>query len=133
MKKTILIIIFQVFLQQGFPQNQFVAKMVIVQDQYPGMLRSKVQPHTFHQVHKIIFSPEAQNNTALFINDHPVITINGNTKRSMLLLTELSFSDVLETSMNSIKNGLVNTYDDHISELFKDAPSLVKLKFILPL
>ena len=49
----------------------------------------------------------------------------------LVITTELSFSDVLEHSMNSLKTGLVNTYDDHITELFKDAPSLFKVKCII--
>jgi hypothetical protein len=87
----------------------------------------------YHALPKIICTAEPADNTALFFNDQPVLKLNKTLKRPVLLLTELSFSDVLENSMNSLKANLISTYDDHITELFKDAPSLVKLKFILPL
>jgi hypothetical protein len=54
-------------------------------------------------------------------------------RKPIVLFTKLSFSDLLENSINGLKVNLVNTYDDFVPELFNDAPSLFKIKCIIPL
>ncbi len=69
----------------------------------------------------------------LHLNAHPVIKIAETTRTPVLIFTEFSLGDVLENSMNGFKANLVNTYDNHIPELFSDAPSLFKIKYIISL
>jgi hypothetical protein len=134
MKKIIIITIFEILLfRSGYAQNQFVAKMILPENSAATLGKMKINSRPYHLALKIVYAAEPADNAALFFNDQPVLKFNKNRKRSVLILTELSFSDVLENSMNNLKPELINTYDDHISELFKDAPSLLKLKFILPL
>jgi len=52
-------------------------------------------------------------------------------RKSALIFTEFSFPDLMESTVNGINAGWVNTYDDHIPELFKDAPSLFTIKGII--
>jgi hypothetical protein len=132
MKQLIFIIIFKISLvQSGNAQNQFVAKMLIPENPAGSLIKLKINTHPYHIQPQIIYAAEPADNTALFFNDQPVVKLNKNKKRPVLLLTQLSFSDVLENSMNEFKADLVNTYDDHIIELFKDAPSIFKVKCII--
>ena len=134
MKKTIFIIIVEILLLQfSYAQKQVMAKMVIPENSAGTLVKLKATPNPYHAFPKIVYTAEPADNATLFFNDQPVLKLNRNLKRPVLLLTELSFSDVLENSMNRLKANLINSYDDHITELFKDAPSLVKLRFILPL
>lgn len=50
-----------------------------------------------------------------------------------LIFAELSFSDIFESVIENTNTALLNTYDDGITELFKDAPFMLKLKCIIPL
>lgn len=120
-------------LQSGYTQNQVVAKMIMPQNGAGNLVKLKTGPHPYHTHSKIIYAPEPADNTAFFFNDQPVLKLKKNRKWPVLLLTQLSFNDVLENSMNGLNPALISTYDDHITELFKDAPSLFKLKFVLPL
>ena len=52
-------------------------------------------------------------------------------KKNTLLTSEFSLNDILENTINSVNANLLNTYDDHIAELFKNAPSLFKVKCII--
>jgi hypothetical protein len=134
MKKIIFILIFEILLLQfSYAQNQVMAKMVIPENSANTLVKVKTTPTPYHAFSKIIYTAEPADNSLFFFNDQPILKLNKTLKLPVLLLTELSFSDVLENSMNSLKANLISTYDDHIAELFKDAPSLVKLKFILPL
>ena len=71
------------------------------------------------------------NNLLSFLNGQPLIRLTGVFRKSAFIFTEFSFPDVMENTMNGINAGWVNTYDDHIPELFKDAPSLFTIKGII--
>jgi hypothetical protein len=134
MKKIIFIIIFEILLlNHGYAQNQVMVKIVIPENPATTLVKMKTTQTPYHAFSKIIYTAEHADNSLFLFNDQPVLKLNKTLKLPVLLLTELSFSDVLENSMNNLKANLISTYDDHITELFKDAPSLVKLRFILPL
>ncbi len=134
MKKIIFSIIFGILLIPfGYAQNQVITKMVIPERSHIALIKMKINSASNQALPKLVYSTESAENGLLFFNDSPVLKGNGAMKRTVLLFTELSFSDVLENSMNRLKTGLINTYDDQVTELFKDAPSLIKLKFILSL
>ena len=85
---------------------------------------------------KNLLIPEAGqgNDPGSFISDLPEIKSNGVfTKKKILFTTEFSFGDMLENTFNSIDPGLINPYDESIPELYKDAPFLFKLKFLIRL
>ena len=42
-----------------------------------------------------------------------------------MFFAELACCDMLQNALNNLKPDLINTYDDQLTELFKDAPSLV--------
>ena len=50
-----------------------------------------------------------------------------------VLLTELSFGEIAESIFEKANSSLLNTYDDTIPELFKDAPFSVKITCIIRL
>ncbi|MBK7123314.1 MAG: hypothetical protein IPH68_11160 [Chitinophagaceae bacterium] len=134
MKKIIFTIIFGILLMPfGYTQNQVITKMVIPERSRIALIKMKINAASNQSFPKLVYSAEPADNGLLFFNDSPVLKGNGNIKRAVLLFTELSFGDVLENSMNRLKTGLINTYDDQVTELFKDAPSLIKLKFIFSL
>jgi hypothetical protein len=81
---------------------------------------------------KRIITPGAEQSTLFFFNNEPLIAVNKKAAKPVMIFAELSFGDVLENAMNKLKPGLVNTYDDELTELFKDAPSLLKVKCTIP-
>ena len=134
MQKIVFIIIFQILAGQfGYAQNQVITKIVLPKKQGIGLIKTGTTPPLYHPLNKISFSEEQVNNSLLLFNDQPVLKLNKAVKKPVLFFTELSFSDVLENSMNRLKPDLIYTYDDQVTELFKDAPSLFKVKCIIPL
>jgi hypothetical protein len=132
MKKIIFIIIMIIVLRStGSAQTAIVTRLVIPVKTNIFLSNNKTADPVFdHSAIKATLFEEPDN-SLLFFNDLPLLKINKPVASPLSITTELSFSDVLENSMNSLKTGLVNTYDDHISELFKDAPSLFKVKCII--
>lgn len=49
------------------------------------------------------------------------------------ICAELSFSDILEGTFESINPNLVNTYDDDFPELFETPSFKIKIKYIISL
>jgi hypothetical protein len=82
---------------------------------------------------KIIDLPSI-NSSNSFIAYLPIIKLKEmGTRKQVLFFSALSLNDILESSVNNINSGLLNTYDDQITELFKTAPSTVKLTCIISL
>jgi len=54
-------------------------------------------------------------------------------RKKPVLLTELCFGEIAETIFEQANSSLLNTYDDTIPELFKDAPFSVKITCIIRL
>lgn len=134
MKKIIIIIILNFFLQlPGFTQNHVVKKFVIPQKTHISILKKSMVSKPGHTFSKEIFLIEPGTASLFSFNDQTLVNHRAAVKKSLKVYTELSFSDVLEDSMNSLKDGLVNTYDDNINELFRDAPSLFKIRLVIRL
>lgn len=134
MKKIIFTIICGILLIPfGYAQNKVITKMVIPERSRIVLIKMKINAASNQSFPKLVYAAEPAENGLLFLNDSPVLKGNGNMKRLVLLFTELPFGDVLENYINRLKTGLINTYDDQVTELFKDAPSLIKLKFIFSL
>ena len=132
MKKIIFSIVLNLILLVGYSQNQAVVKIKIPAKQ--NVMNTKLLPvawalQSFN--HKIFFKEPYTENYLLLFNEYPLLKSANNGKKNVSLLTQLSFADVLESSMNKVKTGLINTYDDNISELFKDAPSLLQFTCII--
>lgn len=135
MKKIFCCICLQLLLLNfGKAQNQAVGKIIIPAKPVISFTRP-LPANSFHQSfnNKSFFNTPASTTNLLFFNDEPLLKFSATAKKQLTLQTRLSFADVLETSVNSIKSGLVNTYDDNIDELFKDAPSWVQLTCIISL
>jgi hypothetical protein len=135
MKKLIQTTVFMVvFILAGYAQNSVQPKFTVPASYLffqPAVNKGikKQMP-----VKKINILTSATDHSNPFLSGLPVIKLKETTKRKPALFTaELSLNDMLENSLNSINAGLLNTYDDSISELFKDAPSLVKFKCIISL
>lgn len=134
MKKIVFIIILKIFFQlPGFAQNHVVNRLLIPKKASFFLLKETTPSGAGYVFCKKIFLCQAETATLLSFNDQALFRHRMPVKKSLSVFTELSFSDVLEDSINSLKDGLVNTYDDHITELFSDAPSLFKIKFIIRL
>jgi hypothetical protein len=73
-------------------------------------------------------TPEVVSKDLLFFNDKLVIHVDAKKVKPVIFYAALSFSDVLESTVNKLKPGLINTYDYELAELFKDAPSLFNVK-----
>ena len=85
-------------------------------------------------VKKITIIAAPANNFNSLIANLPFIKLKETaTRKPVIFVTRFSLIDMLEGSINSVNDRLLNTYDDHIQELFKEAPSLVNLKCILSL
>ena len=135
MKKLIQTIIFVVvFILPGYAQNniqpEFIipAKYLFFQPVVNKWIKEQIP------VKKINLLSSSTDNSSAFLSGLPVIKLKETAKRKpTVFIAELSLNDMLENSINSINAGLLNTYDDSIYELFKDAPSLVKFKCIISL
>ncbi len=131
MKKIIFCIILQLlFINFGKAQSKAVAKITLPAKQV--VLFTPQLPATSFN-HKNFINTATVKAQLLFFNDVPLLKVAGTQKKQLMLLTRLSFADVLETTVNSFKPRLVNTYDDNIDELFKDAPSWLQLTCIVSL
>lgn len=53
--------------------------------------------------------------------------------RSAFISAELAYSDLVENTITKFNENLINSCDEQIPELFKDAPSLFKIKCVLSL
>ena len=132
MQKIVFIIILNLLLAQlGYAQNQAVTKILMPQKISIRLLKTSTTPA--QPLPKNVYIDEPVNISLLHFNDQPVLKLKKTSSKRFMLLTELSFSDVFENSMNGLKVYLINTYDGHIPELFNDAPSLFKIKCILSL
>ncbi len=134
MKKTTFIIIFKiVLLLSGYAQKNVITKIVIPQKISISFFKPSTLPYFDHSLIRINKLQGSVNNSRIFFNNQQLIKYKKAVNNPVLIFTELSSSDVLENSLNNLKTDLISTYDDHITELFKDAPSLVKLKCIITL
>jgi hypothetical protein len=134
MQQIIFIIILSTLLSQaGYAQNQAVTKIMIPEKAGINLLKTTATQTSYQTVSRTVYSEVPVKVSLLHFNDQPVLKLNKNARKPFMLFTKLSFSDVLENSMNGIKIDLLNTYDSHIPELFKNAPSLFKVKCIFPL
>jgi hypothetical protein len=134
MKKAAFIILLNLLLiKPGYAQNNVIARMAIPQTKFISLLKPSKATSFDHSLIKADILQETANTPLLFFNDQQLLKLKKVLKKPVMFFADLSFSDVLETSVNSLKTNLINTYDDHITELFKDAPSLVKVKCIIPL
>jgi hypothetical protein len=134
MQKIIFIIIFSIlYCHQGYAQNQFVTKIQVPQKAAVNSLKLTATPSLYQALPKTVYAAQPLNTPLLHFNDSPVLKFAKTAAKPVLLFTEFSFSDLFENSMNGIKADLINTYDDHLPELFNEAPSTFKVKCIIPL
>ncbi|MEP7256472.1 MAG: hypothetical protein ABI666_11900 [Ferruginibacter sp.] len=135
MKRAIHTILFSFFFfVTGFTQSSIKDKLIIP-GKFTVLLFEKKEKHTPGiPTKKLIILPESIQQPGSVISNLLFIMLKETTKRkATLFITEVSFNDILESYINGVNGSLINTYDDHISELFKDAPSIVKLKCIIKL
>jgi len=113
-------------------QNQLRQKLLIPANR-SIVFRPKADIINPSAIAVLNFKEEPANTPLFLFNNVPVPDHKRNAGKPVLIFSELSFSDIFETALNSLKTSLVNTYDDQVTELFKDAPSLFKVKWIIPL
>lgn len=128
-----IILVNLLLLNHGYAQNNVIAIITIPKTIHISLLKPPTSTSFNHLLIKADDLPEAANAPLLFFNNQQLLKLKMPVKKPVMFYADLSFSDVLETSVNSLKTNFINTYDDHITELFKDAPSLVKVKCIIPL
>ncbi len=134
MKKAGFIILLNLLLHNpGYAQSNVIARMAIPKSISISLVKPSIATSFDHSLIKAGNLQEGTNTPLLFFNNQQLIKLKSAVNTTVTIFTELSFSDVLENSMNRFKADLINTYDDHITELFKEAPSLVKVKCIISL
>jgi hypothetical protein len=135
MRKLFYSILFAIiFHALGYAQNNAKFKIVLAQKTLP--LRISTIKNTSHSFLLESLSSAAIPQTTLqsFISALPLIQLNKAAgKKSKLFFTEFSFGELLETAFNKVNTSLINTYDDEVPELFKDAPFTLKVKCIISL
>jgi hypothetical protein len=95
--------------------------------------KNKVHGNLFSFNHLKLVA-ESETKFQSFIAALPVIKITETaTKRSLSFFAALSPGDLLENAFNKVNASLLNTYDDEVPELFKDAPFMVQLKCFISL
>ena len=135
MKKAVHTISFLfLFFLTGHAQTSIKDKLIIP-GKFTVLLLEKKEKHTPGiPTKKLTILPESIQQPGSVISNLLFITLKETAKRkATLFITEVSFSDILESSINGVNGSLINTYDDHVTELFKDAPSIVKLKCTIKL
>ncbi len=132
MKQLILITILKLLLPVLVQAQSNVIQKLVVPSKVSVNIFSKAIPAIDTYSFKNLNGEDLPGNNLLsFLNGHPLIRLTRVFRKSAFIFTEFSFPDVMENTMNGINAGWVNTYDDHIPELFKDAPSFFTIKGIL--
>ena len=131
--KIFIILIVALFPGNGHAQNNTVSIILTPQKKCIPLNKLPKPVHFDHSFFKTGHLREKDNTPQLFFNTLQLPKLKKGANLPFMFFTELSFSDILENSLNRLKADLINSYDDHITELFKDAPSLVKLRCIINL
>jgi hypothetical protein len=126
---VLIIILCFCTLQNGYGQNQAAGKMIVPHKKTISLLHTTNRP----QLYQYITKTDPVNFSLLHFNDKPLLLLSKAPAKPVMLFTELSFSDILENSINGFKINLLDTNDDMVSELFCDAPSLFKIKCVINL
>ena len=74
---------------------------------------------------------EPGNRLSAFFRGDPILNFSFLQNRSVLVSPELSYSDLIENTIGNFNDRLINKYDDLCPELFRDAPSLFKIKCVI--
>ena len=134
MKKIVYTALIMLFYATAYAQNSIKNKMVIPQKKSFFPFTKIEQPTPPLSFANFTYGSSGENSLKTILSNLPVLRLKETSgKKPALFITEFSFNDILENSINSVDGSLLNTYDDHISELFKDAPSIVKVKCIINL
>lgn len=129
MKKLISICILKIILlTTGYAQNSIKAKWVIPFHNSSIPLTKPYTSFKKFSFNSFVLSDEKNNDLYAFLNNQPLLKVQIFPGNAFLLFAELSFTDMMENTINSVDASLLNKYDDHITELFRDAPSIFKLK-----
>lgn len=133
MQKIFFIIILKLLLQQfGYAQNQVVSKIIIPVSTGLGLIKKSSTVSVIPAFNKLSIAPERVNKTLFSFTDKPLIHVTRRRGKKAMFFAELACCDMLQNALNNLKPDLINTYDDQLTELFKDAPSLVKVKYVIP-
>ena len=117
-----------------YSQNSVKFKAIIPQTPFLLVFEKNKKTKTSFYEYKFVFLSKEENKLNAFISKLPEIKISETGKKiKSPLFTELSFSDILENIFASINSSLINTYDEDVPELFKDAPFTFKLKCTISL
>jgi len=129
MKKFVLLAILKLLSPAlEHAQNSVPEKLLVPQTSKIRIPRKDEPRHDPYVINSLVMAELAEKNILSFLKNEPLLKLPFFPQRSLLLFTEITFTDLLENGINRIKPNLLNTYDDHIDELFRDAPSLFKLK-----
>ncbi|MBK7374272.1 MAG: hypothetical protein IPJ02_01470 [Chitinophagaceae bacterium] len=129
MKKLVLLAILKLLSPAWeHAQNSVPEKLLVPQTSKVRIPRKDEPRHDPYFINSLAIAEHEEKNIFSFLNNEPLLKLSLFPKRSLLFFTEITFTDLLENSINRIKPTLLNTYDDHIDELFREAPSLFKLK-----
>lgn len=133
MKKIICLGILKIILlTSGYGQNSNPGRLLIPPERGTGLLKKTILTYDRY-VFSSTATGETNNNFLPFLNNQPFLKIPAATGKHVLIFTEFSFTDIMENTINNVDARLLYKYDDQISELFRDAPSLFKLKCIIGL
>lgn len=129
--RKLLCIAFMIFFYSSFSsaQNSLKFNLSKLQIFTAFTIIKTVYSYPDFSLNKQVVPSKEANRIACFIENLPQIKLKtiGN-KFSFAFYTELSFSDMIEGAFKNANSGLINTYDDNITGLYKNAPFLLKLK-----
>lgn len=129
MKQLVLITILQLLLPVLVQaQSNVIQKLVIPLKVSVNTYTKPIPASVTYSVKKFTGEDGPGNNLLPFLNGEPIIKLPTVFRKPVFIFTEFSFPDLMENTVNGINGGWVNTYDDHIPELFKDAPSFFAIK-----
>ncbi len=133
MRKLFYSILFAIiFHALGYAQNNAKFKIILPQKNL-SLNISPIKNTSYSFLLKSLSCTTATKTTfQSFISALPLIQLNKAVgKKSKLFFTGFSFGELLETAFNKVNTSLINSYDDEVPELFKDAPFTLKLKCVI--
>ncbi len=132
MKKIIFILLTNILLHPGaMAQNQAAKTWIIPQKANISLLKKQLPVYDKPAAINVDLLTITEAAPLFNFNGQPLLSAGSFIKKPMQFFAELSFPDMMENRFNSLKNGLINTYDDAVTELFKDAPSLLKVSCVI--
>jgi hypothetical protein len=135
MRKLFYSILFVMMLHSFVHAQKNAGLKIILLNQNIFLLPQKTKhPVNFFSLNKLPLPTEKKTKPQSFLSYLSAIKIKETAgKKNTSFFTAFSFGEFLETAFNNVDASLLNTYDDEVPELFKDAPFMLQLKYVISL